>query len=315
MIDKVENQFLWVESYRPQKVSDCILPENIKSVFQEYVNQKNIPNLLLTGGPGVGKTTVAKAMCNEIGCDFMVINGSDERGIDVLRTKIKSYASSMSFSGGRKVVIIDEADYLTPEAQAAMRAAIEEFSANCSFIFTCNYKARLIDAIHSRCSVIEFKIKNGNKVKMAAGFLKRIQYILDIEKVKYDNTVLVQIIQKHFPDYRRVLNELQRYSLKGEIDTGVLAQVADVNLKDLVAHLKEKDFTSMRKWVGVNNDADQVKIFRLIYDSLYDILQPQSIPQAVVILADYQYKSAFVADQEINMVACLTTIMMECSFK
>lgn len=308
-------QFLWVEKYRPQKVEECILPENIKSVFQEYVNQKTIPNLLLTGGPGVGKTTAARAMCNEIGCDFMMINGSDERGIDVLRTKIKQYASSMSLTGGRKVVIIDEADYLTPEAQAAMRAAIEEFSSNCSFIFTCNYKARLIDAIHSRCSVVEFKIKNGNKVKMASGFLKRVQDILKLEKVKYDPAVVAQVIQKHFPDYRRVLNELQRYATRGEIDAGVLSQVADANLKDLIGFLKEKDFTSMRKWVAGNVDMDQNRIFRLIYDGLYDSMKSESIPQAVIILGEYQYKAAFVADQEINMVACLTQLMIECEFK
>lgn len=309
------DQFLWCERYRPKKVEDCILPEYLKSVFQEYVNKKYIPNLLLTGTPGVGKTTVAKAMCNEIGCDYMMINGSEERGIGILRSKIMQYASSVSFSGGKKVIIIDEADNLTPDAQAGMRAAIEEFSSNCSFIFTCNHKARLIDAIHSRCSVIEFKIKNGNKVKMAAAFMKRVQQVLKLENVKYDTEVVAQIIQKHFPDYRRVLNELQRYSVKGEINTGVLTQVADVSLAKLIDFLKAKDYTSMRKWVGSNIDADPNTVFRLIYDALYDNMKPDSIPQAVIILAEYQYKAAFVADQEINLVACLTQIMVECEYK
>lgn len=308
-------QFLWSEKYRPQKVSDCILPENIKSVFQKYVDQNNIPNLLLTGGPGSGKTSVARAMCNEIGCDYMLINGSDERGIDLFRNKIKTYASSMSFSGKRKVVIIDEADYLTPEAQAAARAAIEEFSSNCSFIFTCNYKSRLIDAIHSRCSVVEFAVKNGNKVKMATSFLKRVQTILEKENVKYDVPVLVQIIQKHFPDYRRLLNELQRYSAHGEINSGILSQFTDVDLKDLMKFLKEKNFTNMRKWVAMNSDRDYGKMFRQIYDALYENVNSESIPYAVITLADYQYKSAFAMDQEINMVACLTVLMGECSFK
>lgn len=309
------DQFLWVEKYRPKKVEDCILPDSLKSVFQQYVNTKNIPNLLLTGTPGVGKTTIAKAMCNEIGCDYMMINGSEERGIDTLRYKIRQYASSVSFAGGRKVIIIDEADNLTPDTQAGMRAAIEEFSSNCSFIFTCNHKARLIDAIHSRCSVIEFKIKNGNKVKMAAAFMKKVQQVLKLENIKYDAEVVAQIIQKHFPDYRRVLNELQRYSVKGEINTGMLTQVADVSLTKLIDFLKAKDYTSMRKWVGSNIDADPNTVFRLIYDALYDNMKPDSIPQAVIILAEYQYKAAFVADQEVNLVACLTQIMVECEYK
>jgi len=309
------DQFLWVEKYRPKKVEDCILPDFLKSVFQQYVNTKKIPNLLLTGTPGVGKTTIAKAMCDEIGCDYMMINGSEERGIDILRTKIRQYASSVSFAGGRKVIIIDEADNLTPDTQAGMRAAIEEFSSNCSFIFTCNHKARLIGAIHSRCSVIEFKIKNGNKVKMAAAFMKKVQQVLKLENIKYDAEVVAQIIQKHFPDYRRVLNELQRYSVKGEINTGMLTQVADVSLTKLIDFLKAKDYTSMRKWVGSNIDADPNTVFRLIYDALYDNMKPDSIPQAVIILAEYQYKAAFVADQEINLVACLTQIMVECEYK
>lgn len=305
---------LWVEKHRPATVKDCIVPERLKVPFQEYVNQKNIPNLLLTGGAGVGKTSVAKAMCNEVGCDYMVLNGSDENGVDTIRYKIKNYASSMSFSGGRKVVIIDEADYLTANAQAILRNAIEEFSVNCSFIFTCNYKSKIIEPIHSRCAVIDFTLKNEEKTKMASAFFKRIESILDSEKVEYDAKVVVEVIKKHFPDFRRVINELQRYAQLGKIDVGILSQVGDVSITQLVKHLKEKDFTSVRKWVATNN-VDNATLFRKIYDSLYDVLEPHSIPQIVIILADYQYKQAFVADQEINMVACLTEIMAGAEFK
>ena len=305
---------LWTEKYRPQTIEDCILPERLKKPFQEYVNQKQIPNLLLSGGAGVGKTTVAKAMCNEIGCDFMVINGSDESGIDTFRTKIKNYASSMSLSGGRKVIIIDEADYLNPNStQPALRNAIEEFAPNCSFIFTCNYKNRIIEPLHSRCAVIDFGLKNGEKAKMATGFFKRIQTILQSEKVEYDDKVIVELIKKHFPDNRRILNELQRYSQFGKIDTGVLAQIGNVQINEITKHIKDKDFGAIRKWVA-STDLDTNTMFRQLYDSLYDVMKPQSIPQAVVIIADYQYKNAFVADTEINLVACLTELMVECEF-
>jgi DNA polymerase III delta prime subunit len=306
---------LWTEKYRPQTVEDCILPDRLKKPFQEYVNQKNIPNLLLSGGAGVGKTTVAKAMCNEIGCDFMVINGSDESGIDTFRTKIKNYASSMSLSGGRKVIIIDEADYLNPNStQPALRNAIEEFASNCSFIFTCNFKNRIIEPLHSRCAVIDFSLKNGEKDKMAAQFFKRIQTVLQSESVEFDKNVIAELIKKHFPDFRRVLNELQRYSQFGAIDTGILAQIGDVSLSEIIKHIKEKDFGAIRKWVA-SSDVDSASLYRKVYDALYDTLKPQSIPQAVLILADYQYKSAFVADQEINTVACLTELMVNCDFK
>lgn len=305
---------LWTEKYRPQSVDDCILPDRLKQPFQEYVNQKQIPNLLLAGGAGVGKTTIAKAMCNEIGCDFMVINGSDESGIDTFRTKIKNYASSMSLTGGRKVIIIDEADYLNPNStQPALRNAIEEFASNCSFIFTCNYKNRIIEPLHSRCAVIDFGLKNGEKAKMASAFFKRIQSILQSEKIDADEKVLAELIKKHFPDFRRVLNELQRYSQFGKIDTGILVQIADISVDELSKHIIAKDFGAIRKWVA-SHEIDNTTLFRKLYDTLSDTLKPSSVPQAVVILADYQYKAAFVADQEINTVACLTEIMVNCEF-
>lgn len=306
---------LWTERYRPQTIQDCILPDRLKQPFQEYVNQKQIPNLLLTGGAGVGKTTVAKAMCNEAGCDFMVINGSDESGIDTFRIKIKNYASSMSLSGGRKVIIIDEADYLNPNStQPALRNAIEEFAGNCSFIFTCNYKNRIIEPLHSRCAVIEFALKNGEKAKMASAFFKRIQSILQSEKVEYDDKVIAELVKKHFPDFRRILNELQRYSQFGKIDVGVLSQIGDVSIEELTKCVSSKDFGAIRKWVATN-EIDSTILFRKLYDGLYNLLKPSSIPQAVVILADYQYKAAFCADSEINTMACLTELMINCEFE
>jgi DNA polymerase III delta prime subunit len=311
----MKQEFLWVEKYRPNKIEDCILPDNIKKTFLEYVQQGEVPNLLLAGSAGVGKTTIARALCEEIGCDYIIINGSDESGIDVLRTKIKNYASSMSLMGGRKVIILDEADYLNPNStQPALRGAIEEFSSNCSFIFTCNFKNRIIEPLHSRCAVVEFKIQNGQKVKMAAQFFKRVEWILEQEKVEYDKQVVAAIITKHFPDNRRVLNELQRYSASGTIDAGILAAVSDVQITELIKAIKEKDFASARKWVGLNLDNDPVRIYRKVYDSLYTFLKPTSIPQAVLILSKYQYQAAFCADQEINLVACLTEFMIECEF-
>jgi DNA polymerase III delta prime subunit len=310
----MSEHMLWVEKYRPQTIEDCILNDNLKKTFQEFVTAKKIPNLLLCGTAGVGKTTVARALCNEVGCDYIIINGSDENGVDAVRNKIKNYASSMSLTGGRKVVILDEADYLTPNAQAILRAGIEEFAENCSFIFTCNFKNRIIDPLHSRCTVIDFK-PNGSKAKMATAFFKRVEGILKEEGITYDREVVAAVITKHFPDNRRILNELQRYSAGGTIDKGILASVSDVQLGELTKSLASKDFASCRKWVTNNLDNDPARIFRTLYDALYEQLKGGSVPQLVLILAKYQYQSAFVADHEINLMACLTEIMVECEFK
>lgn len=307
------DHLLWAEKYRPHIVKDCILPDHLQQTFSAYVSQKQIPNLILSGGPGVGKTTVAKAMCDEIGADYIVINGSSERGIDITRQKITEFASAMSFTGGRKVIIIDEADGLTPDAQNAMKATIEFFSDNCSFVFTCNHKAKIIEPIHSRCAVIEFNLMDSAAV--AGRFYNHALDILRAEKITYEAPVVTEIVLRYLPDYRRTLNELQRLGASGHIGVGALVTVRDVPLKELASFLKARDFGKMRRWAAQNVDLDIAKIYRRIYDSLYDYLDEGSIPQAVVILADYQYKNAFVADPELNLVACLTQIMIDCKFK
>lgn len=311
----ISENVLWVEKYRPKTIEDCILPEAQKVPFQEYVKKKEVPNMILSGSAGVGKTTVARAMCEEIGSDYILINGSDESGIDTLRVKVKGFASSVSLMGGRKVIIIDEADYLSPAAQAAFRGVIEEFSGNCSFIFTCNFKNRIIAPLHSRCAVIDFKLQNGQKAKMATAFMKRVESILKQEKIEYDVKVVAELITKYFPDYRRVLNELQRYSVSGKIDTGILANITDTKLTELMTFLKEKNFKEVRKWVAQNSDNDTHRIMREIYDKIYEILKPETIPMAVVLLGKYQYQAAFAADQEINLMAFLTELMVECEVK
>ena len=308
--------FLWVEKYRPNAIRDCILPDDLKNTFSEFVKDKHIPNLILSGGPGVGKTTVAKAMLEEIGATYMMINGSEESGIDVLRTKIKNFASTVSLEGGRKYIILDEADYLNAQStQPALRGFMEEFHKNCGFILTCNYKNRLIPPLHSRCSIVDFVIPKEQKPKLAQDFFIRVQSILNDENIKYCTKTVAELLNKFFPDWRRVLNELQRYSASGQIDAGILVNIADSNIKELMFSLKEKEFTNVRKWIVQNLDNDPVRIFRRVYDNLYDYLDGSTIPHAVVIIADYSYKSAFVADQEINLLACMTEIMGQVKFK
>ena len=312
------SDFIWVEKYRPKTIDECILPDGIKKTFQDFLIAGEIPNMLLSGPPGIGKTTVAKALCNQLGADYYVINGSDEgRFLDTVRTNAKNFASTVSLTSEskHKVIIIDEADNTTSDVQLLLRASIEEFSKNCRFIFTCNYKNKIIDPLHSRCSVVDFSVNKKDKPTIAAQFFARINYILDKENIKSDKKVVAELISKHFPDWRRVLNECQRYSVGGEIDSGILASFSDVSINDLTKNLKEKNFSEVRKWVNTNLDNDTTLLFRRIYDSLYETLVVSSIPAAVLVLAKYQYQVAFVADQEINLLACLTEIMVECEFK
>ena len=305
-------EFLWVEAYRPQTIQDTILPDALKQTFQEFVNQGNIPNLLLSGSAGCGKTTVARAMLEELGCDYIVINGSLNGNIDTLRNDIMQFASSVSLMGGRKYVILDEADYLNPNStQPALRNFMEEFSKNCGFILTCNFKNRIIEPLQSRCSVVEFKIKKTDLPVLATQMMKRLASILDNESVEYDKPVLAELIKKHYPDWRRVINELQRYSATGRIDSGLLANVTETSFKDLVRFLKEKDFTNTRKWVAENIDSDATSIFRTLYDNANQYLTKNSVPNLVLIISKYQYQAAFVADHEINLTACLTEMMIE----
>ena len=314
----MREEFLWVEKYRPRNITNCILPKETKKIFIDFVNNKEIPNLLLCGTSGVGKTTVARALCNELGADFILINGSEERNIETLRVKIKQFASTVSLTtdGGPKIVILDEADYLNPQStQPALRGFIEEFSKNCRFVFTCNYKNRIIEPLHSRCSVIDFTIKADQKPQIASGIYQRILDILTKENVEYNEKVVVEIVNKFFPDFRRMLNEIQKYSASGKIDSGILANLNDKDLNDLLGFLKEKEFSKMRKWVALNIHNDPQNLYRKLYDSFFTKFENNSIPQAIILLSDYTYKSAFVADQEVNMVACLTELMMECKIK
>jgi DNA polymerase III delta prime subunit len=310
------NEYLWVEKYRPQTIEDTILPVALKDTFRQILENKELPNLLFTGTAGVGKTTVAKAICNELDLDYLLINGSEEGNIDTLRHKIKQFASTVSLQGGYKVVILDEADYLNPQStQPALRGFIEEFSNNCRFIMTCNFKNRIIEPLHSRCSVVEFNVKKNDLAELCSSFMARVTTILNTEQCGYDEPVIAELIMKHMPDWRRVLNELQRYSLSGNIDSGILVNIQEVSLNNLMAAMKDKNFKQMRQWVTDNIDVEPAALFRKIYDNMYEHVDPQSIPQLVLILADYQYKNSFVADHELNMVACCTEIMAGVKFK